>query len=48
LSGALGAIERYMALKQDGLTESGEDQSEFLRRVYDNTEKENPHNVGMV
>jgi hypothetical protein len=48
LAGALGAIERYKAQKQDGLTESIEDQSEFLRRVYDNTEKENPHNVGMV
>jgi DNA primase len=48
LAGALGAIERYKAQKQDGLTESIEDQSEFLRKVYDNTGKANPHNVGMV
>jgi len=48
LAGALGAIERYTAQKQDGLIESAEDQSEFLRRVYDSKEKTNPHNVGMV
>jgi DNA primase len=48
LAGALGAIERYETQKQDGLIESTEDQSEFLRRVYDSTEKTNPHNVGMV
>ncbi len=48
LAGALGAIEQYTAQKQDGLNESTEDQSEFLRRVYDSKEKTNPHNVGMV
>ncbi len=48
LAGALGAIEQYTARKQDGLTESTEDQNEFLRKVYDSTEKTNPHNVGMV
>jgi len=48
LAGAVSAIEQYTAQKQDGLTEGTEDQSEFLRRVYDSTEKTNPHNVGMV
>ncbi len=48
LAGALSTIEQYTVQKQDGLTESTEDQSEFLRRVYDSTEKTNPHNVGMV
>ena len=48
LAGAWGAIEQYTAQKQDGFTESTEDQSEFLRRVYDSTGKTNPHNVGMV
>ena len=48
LAGAVSAVEQYTAQKQDGLTESTEDQSEFLRRVYDSTEKTNPHNVGMV
>ena len=48
LAGALGAIEQYTAQKQNGLTESIEDQREFLRRYYDSREKTNPHNVGMV
>jgi DNA primase len=48
LAGALSTIEQYKAQNQDGLTESTEDQSEFLRRIYDSTEKTNPHNVGMV
>ncbi len=48
LTGALSAIERYPRQQQDGFIESTEDQSEFLRRVYDSKEKVNPHNVGMV
>jgi len=48
LPGALSAIEQYTAQKQDGLTESIEDQSEFLRRVYNSKGKTNPHNAGMV
>ena len=48
LVGAVNAIEQYTAQKQDGLTESLEDQSEFLRRVYDSKGKTNPHNAGMV
>jgi DNA primase len=48
LAGAVSAIVQYPAKGQDDLTESTGDQSEFLRKVYDNTEKINPHNVGMV
>jgi hypothetical protein len=48
LAGAFSAIEQYTAQKQNGLAEREEDQSEFLRRVYDSKEKINPHNVGMV
>jgi len=48
LAGALGAIERYKARKQDVLGEEREDQSEFLRRIYENTERGNPRSVGMV
>ena len=48
LARALSAIERYPTQQQDGLIESTEDQSEFLRRVYDSKEKVNPHNAGMV
>ncbi len=48
LAGALGAIERYKARKQDGPAEGQEDQSEFLRRIYESTERGNPRSVGMV
>jgi DNA primase len=48
LAGALSAIELYPAQKQNVPAEREEDQKEFLRRVYDNTEKVNPHNVGMM
>jgi DNA primase len=48
LNGALDAIERYQAKKQNGRIEEVEDQSQYLRRIYDNTGKENPHSVGMV
>jgi DNA primase len=48
LNGALDAIERYQSKKQNGRIEEVEDQSQYLRRIYDNTGKENPHSVGMV
>jgi hypothetical protein len=48
LAGAVSAIERYAAKKQDGATEGIEDQRQFLRRYYNSREKKNPHNVGMV
>ena len=48
LTGALDAIERCQAQKQMGGIESAEDQSEYLRRLYDNTGKRNSRNVGMV
>jgi hypothetical protein len=48
LTGALDAIERFQAQKQMGGIESAEDQSEYLRRLYDNTGKRNSRNVGMV
>jgi len=48
LTGALNAIERYQAQKQNSRIETIEDPRQFLRKVYDNTGKENPHNVGMV
>jgi len=46
LTGALNAIDRYQA--QKSRIETIEDPSQFLRKVYENTGKENPHNVGMV
>jgi hypothetical protein len=46
LTGALNAIDRYQA--QKSCIETIEDPRQFLRKVYENTGKENPHNVGMV
>jgi len=48
LTGALDTIERYQAQKQNRRIEKIEDPKQFLRKVYENTGKENPHNVGMV
>jgi DNA primase len=48
LSGALDTIERYQAKRQNGRIEDVEDPKQYLRRIYENTEKENPHSVGMV
>jgi len=48
LTGALDTIERYKARKRKGRIEEVEDQRQFLKRIYENTEKENPHSVGMV
>ncbi len=48
LKGALDTIERYRARKQNGQIKTIKDQKQFLRKVYENTTKENPHNVGMV
>jgi DNA primase len=48
LADALNAIERYSVQKQNSRNESEGDQTEFLKRIYDNTEKANPHNVGML
>lgn len=48
LKGALDAIERHRAQKQNSFIKTIDDQKQFLREVYENTGKENPHNVGMV
>jgi DNA primase len=48
LTGALDAIERYQAQRQNGKIGAAEDQRQFLRRMYKNAGKENPHSVGMV
>jgi len=48
LAGALDVIERHQAQRQKRQIKAVEDQRQFLRRVHENTEKENPHNVGMV
>ncbi len=48
LTGALDAIQRCQAQRQKSRIKDVEDQRQFLRRVHENTGKENPHNVGMV
>jgi len=48
LTGALDTIDRYLAQKKNSRIKTIEDQRQFLRKVYENTGKENPHNVGMV
>jgi len=48
LTGALDAIERHQAQRHKSGIETADDQSEYLRRLYDNTSKTNVRNVGMV
>jgi DNA primase len=48
LTGALNAIERHQAQINNSSLKIIDDQKQFLRNVYKNTGKENPHNVGMV
>jgi DNA primase len=48
LTGALNAIERYQAQKKNSRIETIDDPRQFLRKAYENTGKENLHNVGMV
>jgi len=48
LKGALDTIERYQTQKQNSRIKTIDDQKQFLRKVYENTGKKNPHNVGMV
>jgi hypothetical protein len=48
LIGALNAIERYQARRKKSRIKEVEDKRQFLRRVHENTGKENPHNMGMV
>ncbi|MCP4261611.1 MAG: DNA primase [Planctomycetes bacterium] len=48
LTGALDAFERHQAQKTNGSLNIIDDQKQYLRKAYENTGKENPHNVGMV
>ena len=47
LTGALKVIQRIQARRKSGGIEAVGDSTGFLRRVYENTGKENRHNVGM-
>ena len=48
LTGALDAVRRYQQQRKKGSIEAIEDQTQFLRRVCENTAKQNPHNLGMT
>ena len=48
LTGALDAIERHQVQKHKSGIVTADDQSEYLRRLYDNTDKTNVRNVGML
>ena len=48
LTGALGVMQRILGRKKSSEIKTIEDQRQFLRRVCENTVKQNPHNVGMT
>jgi DNA primase len=48
LAGALNALERELAQKKKQQIKEIKDQTQFLRSVYENTAKQNPHSVGLV
>ena len=48
LTKALDAIERHQVQKKKSIIEPEEDKSEYLRKLYENTDKVNVHNMGMI
>lgn len=48
LIGALKAIERQKVKNKNSFIKNIDDQKQFLKNAYENTGKENPHNVGMI
>ncbi|HLB72854.1 MAG TPA: toprim domain-containing protein, partial [Sedimentisphaerales bacterium] len=48
LNAALVLFERQLADKNADRPGEAKDQEEFLKRAYQNTRKENPHNIGMT
>jgi DNA primase len=48
LTGALDAMQRYQVQKEKNQIKAIEDQTQFLRRFVESTEKQNPHNIGMT
>jgi DNA primase len=48
LTAAVDVMQRHQAHKKKSAVASGKDETQFLRSVYENTGKQNPHNIGMV
>ena len=48
LKGALSAVRRYRTEQAKSQIKEISDQRQFLREYADNTQKENPHSIGML
>jgi len=48
LTAAVDVMQRHQAQKKKSAVAAAEDETQFLRSVYENTGKQNPHNIGMV
>jgi len=48
LTGALDVMQRYQGQRKKSEIKEIEDQTQFLRRIWENAGKEDPHNPGMV
>jgi len=48
LTAAVDVMQRHQAQKKKGAVAAAKDETQFLRSVYENTGKQNPHNIGMV
>jgi len=48
LTAAVDVMQRHQSQKKKSAVTSGKDETQFLRSVYENTGKQNPHNIGMV
>jgi hypothetical protein len=41
-------MQRHQAQKKKNAVTAEKDETQFLRSVYENTGRQNPHNIGMV
>ena len=48
LTAAVDVMQRHQAQKKKGAVTAAKDETQFLRSIYENTGKQNPHNIGMV
>ena len=48
LTAAVDVMQRHQSQKKKSAVASDKDETQFLRSVYENTGKQNPHNIGMV
>ena len=48
LTAAVDVMQRHQAQKKKNAVTAEKDETQFLRSVYENTGRQNPHNIGMV